>query len=118
MDVGYYLVNKTKKEKISYLHLKVDTAKELAGNPVSSAITTWYLIKNGGDEIGFIPDQYYEENRPYKDITWEEISTFKDLTNDIVNELIEMKILTDHGIEILDENEPDLYTRRLKNIWD
>ena len=118
MSVGYCLINKSKKEMISYSHLPVNTAKELTGNSVSSAITTWYLIKHSGDEICFVPDQYYEENWPNKDISWKEIDNYKDLTDDIIKELLEMKILADCGVEILDESEPDIYIRRLKNIWD
>lgn len=37
---GFVLINVTKKEKITYLHLPVSTKREIAGNPVSSAITT------------------------------------------------------------------------------
>jgi hypothetical protein len=40
MSIGYCLINKTKKEKITYFHLPADTAKELTGNPVTSAITS------------------------------------------------------------------------------
>lgn len=56
MSVGYWLINKTKKEKITFFHLPASSERELTGNPVTAAITTWYLIKNSGDEIGFIPD--------------------------------------------------------------
>lgn len=117
MSVGYCLINKTKKEKISFLHLPVETAKEITGNPVASAITTWYLIKNSGDEIGFVPDQYYEEERSFKDVSWEDIVTYEDLTDEIISELIEAKIFIDNGIKVFDKDEPDVYIRRLKNIW-
>jgi len=117
VGIGYCLINKTKQEMISYCHLPASTAKELTGNSVTSAITTWYLIKNSGDEIGFVPDQYREDDWPYKDITWKHIKNYNDLTDSIIHELIEMKILVDNGIEIFDKNEPDIYIRLLKNVW-
>lgn len=116
MSVGYCLINKTKKEMISYLHLPANTARELIGNSVTSAITTWYLIKNSGDEIRFVPDQYYEEDLD-NEISWKEINTYTDMTNDIIDELIKMKIIIDCGIEIFDKDEPDVFIRRLKNSW-
>lgn len=43
---GYELVNHTKKEKISYLHLGTFKKRELASIPTAPAITTWYLLGN------------------------------------------------------------------------
>lgn len=117
MGVGYQLINITKQEIISYLHLPVNTAREITGNTVSAAITTWYLIKNSGDEIGFVPDQFYEKEWPYKNITWEDISHYKDMTEETINELINQQILKDNGIDIFDAEEPEIYVRRLENIW-
>lgn len=106
-----------KKEKISYSHLPTNTAKEITGNPVSSAITTWYLIKNSGDDIGFVPDIYREKDWPYRDISWLDIENYKDLTDEIINELIEINILKDIAIEVFDEDDPNVFIRKLKNIW-
>ncbi|MNN67659.1 hypothetical protein D3C81_1833020 [compost metagenome] len=53
MGQEYILLNKTKREMICFLHLPASKARELAGNHVTSAITTWYLIHNSGDEILF-----------------------------------------------------------------
>lgn len=117
MSVRYCLINISKKEKISYYRLPAETDKELTGNPVTSAITTWYLIKNSGDNIGFVPDQFYEEDWPYEGISHEYIASYKDLTDEIINQLVSMNILKDNGIEIFDEDEPDVYVRRLQNIW-
>ncbi len=74
MGVGYELINKSKKEVITFSHLPASKERELAGNPVTAAITTWYLLKNLGDMIQFIPDQSDEEYE-YKD--------FKDVTNQV-----------------------------------
>jgi len=43
MGATYVLVNYSKKETIGFLHIGASKAKELAGNPVAAAITTWYL---------------------------------------------------------------------------
>jgi len=51
MSIGYELINQTKKEKISFYHLPVNTKKEIAGNPVSASIVSWYILDNQGDEI-------------------------------------------------------------------
>lgn len=40
MGVGYVLVNYTKQEVVTYSHIPATKARELAGNPVSAAITT------------------------------------------------------------------------------
>lgn len=117
MGIGYCLVNKTKRETISFNRLQINIAKEIAGNAASSAITTWYLLKNSGDEIGFVPDQYYKKDWSYKDVSWQDVLNFKDLTEEVIDELINLKILKDNGIEILDEDEPGNYFRRLENIW-
>ena len=81
MSVSYYLINKTKKEQITFSHLPANTAKELTGNPITSSITTWYMIKNLGDEISFVPDQYYENEWPIKGVTLDDISNYNDITN-------------------------------------
>lgn len=117
MSVGYELINVTKKERISFTHLPVSTMREITGNPVSSAITTWYIFKNSGDKIGFVPDQCNKEVWPLKDISWKEIYNYLDLTEDIIKELIDNKILIDTGTELFDKDEPEIYIRRLKNIW-
>ncbi len=41
MGVGYYLVNHTRREYVLYAHIDASKARELAGNPVAAAITTW-----------------------------------------------------------------------------
>lgn len=117
MGVGYCLVNKTKKEMITYVHLPANTANEITGNPVTSAITTWYLIRNSGDEIGFVPDQYYEENCTYNDISLIEIKDYKDMTDETITQLINNNILKDIGVEYFDEDDLNVYLRKLKNIW-
>jgi hypothetical protein len=120
MDVrlAYCLINVTKKQKIVCSHLPIDTAEEWIGNPTAGSITTLYSINNSGDEIGFISEKYDKKDWPYnKGITWEDIIMYRDVTEDIINELLDMKILRDKGVEVYNEDEPDAFTRRLENAW-
>ena len=58
MGVEYILINETKKEQITFIHLNGSKKSELAGNAAQSAITTWYLLSNQGDQIQFVSDTY------------------------------------------------------------
>ena len=60
MGVGYILVNQTKKQVIWFAKLPVNTMEEIAGNPASASIVTWYLFQNQGDAIQFVSDTYDE----------------------------------------------------------
>lgn len=116
MGVGYILVNYSRKELISFAHIPASTAKELAGNPVSAAITTWYLLQHAGDAIAFLSDTYGEWCFPTG--TRDEISNYLDVTDKVVESLIEAGILADLGIEWADKDKPDeIYMRGLKIIW-
>jgi hypothetical protein len=98
------LINKSKQEIIGFAHLPAGKARELAGNPVTAAITTWYLLQNSGDNILFAEEEHIEDG-------------FADVTNHVIEILIQNGILQDNGIEVFDEEEPDIYVRRLENVW-
>lgn len=116
MGIGYNLVNHSKREQISFIHLPVNSARELAGNPVSAAISTWYMLKNLGDDIAFVSDTY--NDWPFPTGTREELSTYVDVTNSVVKSLIDAGILADEGIAWDDEAEPErIYMRALRNKW-
>jgi hypothetical protein len=118
LRLAYCLINITKKQKIVCRHLPIDTAKEWIGSPIAGSITTLYGINNSGDEIGFISEKYDEKAWPYyKGITWEDIISYRDVTEEVINELQDMKILMDKGKEIFNEDEPDIYIKRLENVW-
>lgn len=104
MGQGYVLVNKSKGEKISFLHLPASKARELTGNPVTAAITTWYLLSNKGDQISFIEEEKVSNN-------------YRDVTNLIIDDLISKQIIEDDGIEVFDSNEPEVFIRLLRNTW-
>ena len=116
MGVGYTLVNQTKKERVSFIHIPASKARELAGNPVSAAITTWYMLENPGDNIAFVSDTY--DDWPFPTEMVGNLSDYTDVTDDVVNSLIEAQILVDEGIAWADDREPDsIYMRALRNKW-
>ncbi|SHK36906.1 hypothetical protein SAMN02745163_03691 [Clostridium cavendishii DSM 21758] len=110
MGIEYQLVNKTKKEIITYIHIPASKKRELAGNTISASITTWYLLNNSGDEIKFVSDEeYFKENDKFKN--------YKDVTEEVIIDLIKNNIIRDEGIEYMDEDENSCYIRKLINIW-
>lgn len=116
MGVEYILVNKTKKEFISFAHLNGSKMREITGNPAQSAIVSWYLLSNQGDEIQFVSDTY--NDWPFKSGNRKEAWNYLDKTEDLVNILIEKEVLKDNGFLYIDEEEPDtVYIRDIVNIW-
>ena len=115
MGVGYYLVNFTKKEWLLYSHVPASKARELAGNPVAAAITTWYLLNNLGDWISFISDTY--SDWPFPKGSWHDTNSYRDLTDEVISDLIEKGILIDEGKVVYFDDELEVYSRKLRNIW-
>ncbi len=115
MGVTYRLVNYTKKEQISFIHIGAFKARELAGNPASAAMTTWYLLQHLGDAISFVT--YDFDDWPFPEGTQEDLNDYPNVEDQIVEQLIEQKILVDEGRGVYREDEPDIYTRVLRNIW-
>lgn len=116
MGVGYILVNYSKKELISFNHIGANKARELAGNPVSAAMITWYMLQHKGDTVAFLSDTYGEWCFP--EGTRDEISDYRDVTDEVVKSLIEVEILIDLGKTWVDSDEPDkIYIRALENVW-
>lgn len=118
MGIGYILINTTKKESITFAHLPASKAWELTINPITSALVTWYLLKNAGDYIAFVPDQYDlgDKEWPLKNVSWKSINEFKEITDQVIAEMIKNNILKDLGRETFDENEPNVYIRKLEII--
>ena len=104
MGVGYILVNRTRAQKITFLHLPASKANELAGNPVSSTVTTWYLLHNRGDQIAFVSDT--DGHWPFSTGVLADASDYEDVTDDIVRQLIDANILRDDGIAWADQANP------------
>lgn len=116
MAAEYTLVNQTKKELISFSHLNGAKKRELAGNDAQSALVTWYLLCNLGDQIQFISD--HDNYWPFTTGSRLELDKYLDKTDSLVDELIKQGILSDHGYLYQDEDNPDTeYIRDIRKIW-
>ena len=118
MSLGFELINIDKKERISFSKVNTGTKKrELSGTIVSGSIITFYMIKNIGDHITFVDDHSSQFNLFEKEYTWADFHEFKDVTAEIIEELIKNDIINDDGVIWIDKEE-NLYFRDLRNIWD
>jgi hypothetical protein len=116
MSVGYVLVNFKKREVITFAHIGATSARELAGSGASSAITTWYLLRNVGDSIAFVSDTH--DDWPFEFGSKSDLKSFTDITNVVIEELFEEGILSDCGLSYIDEDEPDtVFIRDIRNVW-
>jgi len=116
MGIEYTLVNQTKKECVSFTHLNGSKMLELAGNSAQSAIVTWYLLNNQGDDIQFVSDTY--DDWPFQSGSKNDLFFYLDKTDDLINILIQKGILKDSGNLYVDEDQPDnVYIRDIVNVW-
>ena len=113
MGVIYTLVNISKNEVIDYCHMQGAKKRELAGDPGTAAVTTWYLLNNKNDDIFFISDDEINNKCSFSDI-----KDFKDVTEKTIQELLEAEILKDDGFAYLDDDEPDtVFIKKYTNVW-
>lgn len=117
MGIQYIVANFTKKEIIGFKNLISPKKEELAGSSVISSIVCWYMLKNIGDYISLIPDQFSERDWHFP-VLFGEIIKYNDVTDKVIEELFKNEILEDKGILYQDEDNPDIYIRDLKNIWE
>jgi hypothetical protein len=115
MGPSVILWNATKREHISFVHIGSASAREVAGNPVSAAIVTWYLLQNVGDQISLQPA--YDAQEAANPVYDEGIQS-PDLMDQVVAALIDAGIVKDEGFSFRDETEPDsVYVRDIRSIW-
>lgn len=116
MGVGYVLVNHTRSEVITFAHLPASKARELAGNPVTAALTTWYLLHHPVDRVAFVSDTNVDW--PFPTGSRGDLASYTDITDRVVAELVAVGILRDEGIAWADQAEPQtVYVRALRNVW-
>ena len=106
MGLTYSLFNHTRREELSFSRMFGSKLRELAGNPATASATTWYLLQNLGDRIEFIIIDFGDAPRDYTDVT-----------DAVVDQLIEAGILRDDGVCWRDDEDPELYLRALTNVW-
>ena len=74
------------------------------------------MLENLGDHIIFVPDTY--DVWPILQLSLSEFQNLPDVTDSVVDSLIQNQILTDFGKRWVDEDEPEtVYTRDLRNTW-
>jgi len=116
MAVEFELVNQTKKEVISFCHLPGSKKRELTGGVASSAIVTWYMLSNQGDQIQFVSDTYGEW--PFNSGSRNDLTQYTDVTEELIQSLIKEGILQDEGYDYIDDEDPEnIYIKKHANIW-
>tara|TARA_R110002094_G_scaffold69773_2_gene78669 strand:- start:4031 stop:4405 length:375 start_codon:yes stop_codon:yes gene_type:complete len=116
MGVTYTLINQTRGERIDFAHVGACKARELVGNPVAAAITSWYLLQHSGDAIAFVGDT--DGKWPFATGCIEDTYEYREVTDEVVAELLRVGVLADHGLSFVDEDEPDtIFIRDLRNAW-
>ncbi|MEO1580213.1 MAG: hypothetical protein AAFR91_00095 [Pseudomonadota bacterium] len=111
------LCNATKKEIVSFDHLSAYSPREITGSSISSPVVVWYLHRNRGDKITFLGDYDDPSSLPFS-LKIEDVLNWPDRTKDVIGELVDMRILSDHGILYPDDEETDLFIYDLRNIWE
>jgi hypothetical protein len=114
MGTTYTLVNQTRRETIDFGHIPASKKKELAGNPVAAAIIAWYLLEHAGDRIALFGD---DGDWPFASGDWHELAGYTDRTDAVVGQLVAAGILRDDGRDELDDDDPQVYMRKLRNVW-
>ena len=114
MSVGYHLINLDKREEVSStarLHIGT-TFSEITGNQVFGSVLSFYMMTHMGDRVSFINDREEEFYLFGSRYVWEDFHDFKNVTEEIVAELIADQTIRDEGIEWIDQ-EDDMYFRKL-----
>ncbi len=101
MPATYQLVNATKKETMQYLCLPVSKAKEIATNPVTAAMTSWYLLKHQGDVIGFVSE--YDLKWPLSAGSWAELKEYNEVTEAVIASMVSAELAQDLGVSYVDQ---------------
>ena len=114
MGPAIVLWNATKREQVSFYHVGASTKREVAGNPASAAVVTWYLLHNVGDQIS-LQAEFDECEVPNP--LYAEAVRHPDQVEHVVAALIDAGILKDDGFHFRDDQDPQAYVRNLRNIW-
>ncbi len=114
MAEEFILINQSKKEQVSFIHLNGSKMSELSRNPAQSAIVTWYLLNNQGDQIQFISDS--SDYWPFNTGNYNDAFLYPDITDELISILIQNNILKDNGLLYVDKDDPEsIYIRDITN---
>lgn len=115
MPASQTLFNRTKKEYLLFAHLPFSKPNEIYASDVACLIVTWYMLKNSGDDILFLPD--YDSHGSALEPFRHNINEYVEVTDHIVDALIQSKLIIDHGYLWTDEDDATVYERNLiKNL--
>ncbi len=116
MGTAYCLANQTRREVIMFANLPASSKREIAGCSASASVTAWYLLEHMSDTISFVADS--EGFWPFATGGPDDLALYEEVTDKAVEALIAAGILEDEGRESnLDDEVPELYCRKLRNIW-
>jgi hypothetical protein len=106
----YSLANFTKREQVNFARISGMKAGEIVGNPQGAVIAAWYMLTHTDDDVAFVPDDRpFRGRAPYET----DISSFTDVTDRVVEELVSAGDLIDYGT-MQDETDPDVKFRLLR----
>ncbi len=118
MGLGYELINIDKRERLTFARIDSGTKKrELTGTAISSSLVTYYMLTNIGDRITFVDDHSIQLVVFGDTLTWDTINKYEDVTEKMVERLIQEDIYLNNGRIWIDEEE-GLYFHDLINTWD
>jgi hypothetical protein len=108
MGVGYKLVNVTKKEIVRFFNLPVEKRGEICLHHVASKIVTMYMIDNMGNEISFVPDQYYEEDWPLR-VGMDEVKGYREVTEELLQKAEKEGFIKGRKKVFVFEDDPNMF---------
>ena len=94
MGIWYKLVNFTKRERVSLAGVSGMKASEIVWNPEGGTLAAFYMLKNIGDDISFVPD-----DAPFRGALEVDLSGFNDVAEKYIDELVTDGVLVDVGID-------------------
>ena len=111
MPASQTLFNRTKKEYLLFAHLPFSKPNEIYASDVACLMVTWYMLENSGDDILFLPDydSYESALEPFR----HNINEYVEVTDHIVDALIQSKLIIDDGHLWTDEDDATIYERNL-----
>lgn len=97
-----------------FARLPVSTKREIAGNPVSAAAVSGYLLEHAGDAVAFIRDA--SGHRPFASGSLDGLRGHAEAADAAVDALIANGILAEGERIVVDDGEPDTCLRALSDI--
>lgn len=117
MGSTYVLLNLSRLEYISFLHMSVAKRGEIMDSAVAALVANYYLLMHPGDHITYIVN--WEVPPTMADGSPFDWQRYEDKTGEVIAALIEHELIKDLGrywVTDTPEDEPNLYMRKLRFI--